>query len=490
MELAEKKSSSMKRSLLPVRVELLLLMVGIVAVVAFGIMMMMQVNVMLVFALAAGLVGIATVWLGGTRVCLPLYLALAFGEALPLPGAPGSVSVNQCLALAVLAAFVVDLLRYGGAVRFRLAQNILIVFGIYVVVAAVILKPEKTEYPIQQAYYMFLAVVIAALCWRQRWMNALLGGIVVLGMLLLVVPGYAEFVTGKDFHLNGRVTESFRISGFAKDSIIFAGVCVWLLFFAMYLAFSARMVHSRVFFAMCVPLIAVVPLLTFNRQTPIVIALCTAVMLVFMRSRHKWKMAAVMVVAGAAAAPFFIGRVLERFSKAKSVMMDYSLIERHDKLNMAWEMFHSHRIFGVGSGAYKHLWPEYIPKGNMYLLHDYPRNRELYIDMGYMQILTEYGIVGALLVLAFFIASFVLFVRAYRMSRRLEDTSYSNLLAMCAALFAQLLISLFVRDAFLTPQSFVVFGIFFAACTGVERAVAAQVTTEETRVSANAECPA
>ncbi|MEO8376204.1 MAG: O-antigen ligase family protein [Candidatus Sumerlaeota bacterium] len=472
MELTEKKEPpALRRATFPAGLEVKLLIAFIVGLAFIGIFQIIKTDSMAILAIAAALCGVVLIWLGGTRACLPLYLATAFGDAMPLPGAPG-ISLNQCLALAVLAAFVVDVIRFKTKTRLRLSQNILIIFGIYVVTAAVLLKPAATEYPVQAPFYMFLGLIVTVLFWKPRWLNVLLGGIVVMAMLLLVIPGYLEFITGKDYMLSGKVRDSFRVNGLAKDSVVFAGVCVWTLFFAVYLAFSARLGIARVIFGVCIPLIVAVSLITFNRQTPIVITFCMLVMLFFMRSRYKYLVGGLILVAGLAAAPFFLPTIIERFGSAKSILTDYSLIEHHDKIEIAKEAFRRHPIFGIGHSAFKDTWTEYLPHGKIYSLYEYPHTRLTYVDMGYMQIAAEYGIVGATLVLAFFIAAAALFFRTYRTSLRLKDPLYANLLAMCAALFAQLLISLFVRDAFLTPQTYVMLGIFFASCTAVEEAAA------------------
>ncbi|MCC6547908.1 O-antigen ligase family protein [Candidatus Sumerlaeota bacterium] len=487
IDVAENKTTPpARRSPFPVRVEVALLIACITCFTMLGLVQLMKVNGMLILAVAAGLVGLVTIWLGGTRVCLPLYLATAFGDALPLPGAPAGISINQCLALAVLAAFVVDVIRFKAKLPFRLAHVLFLIFAVYVLTAAVILKPPQTEYPIQAAYYLFLTLIITALFWRSRWLNVLLGGIVVVGMLLLVVPGFVEFATGKNYMLNGKVLELLRLDGLAKDSVIFASVCVWMLFFAIYLTFSARLGLARLMFGICIPLIVAVALLTFNRQTPILIAFCITVMLIFMRSKYKYLMGGLILVAGLAVAPLFVPALIERFAGAKSILTDHSLTEHHDKAEIAKEAFIHHPVFGIGHGAFKDVWHEYIPYGKIYGFYETPRNRHAYVDMGYLQILTEYGIVGSVILLAFFVAVALLFLRCYRLSLRITDPAYTNIMAMCAALFAQLFVSLFVRDAFLTPQTCVVFGVFFAACTAVEHAFAQQ----QEGVPATAPCPA
>ena len=468
MDLVEKDAASPDKRQGALKWELYGFLLFGTVIGCLAVRMMLLIDPRFILAVAAGLVGLLVAFFGGTRVCLPLYLATAYGDAFNVPGAP--ISVNQVLALLVTVAFVSDWwFRRALVFEPQAARKLFVVFVIYLLSVAIIKKPPETEYPVQAAFYSMLTLSITMHYWDRKWIRFLVGAVVVLGLLTLVIPGYVEAITGVDYRLDGTVRVARRINGLAKDSVVFASTCVWILLFCVYLAADSRSPLPAIFWGGCVPFIVAVSLLTFNRQTPIVILACLIVSLFFLRSRMKYLIGGGILMAALVASPFFLAKVSKRFAGAHSVLADASLVERHDKIEIAWNMFQHNPIFGVGHSAFKNLWSEYKPTGEMLFLVEYPRNKPLNVDMGYMQILTEYGIVGSTLVGLFFISCGVAFRKYYRMSMKLADPGLTNLLAMEASLFALLLISLLIRDAFFSPQSCVTFGIFFATCTAIRR---------------------
>lgn len=448
----------------------------------YGLRMMLLVRPDLILPLAMGLIALVVASFGGTRVCLPIYLATTVGEGIPLPGAP--VSLNQCCAAILFLGFIFDLARRRVIVEHRLAQWALFAFAIYFSTAAVILKPPQTEYPIQPLFYLLVTVMITCHYWERKWLNALMWGILAVGLATLVAPALAEYATGQELTVRGFVGKVRRINGLAKDSVLFASTAVWTLLFAILLFVQSRDLFIRMFLGICTVLLIVVAFLTVNRQTPIVLFISLVAFMVFLRHPRKYLFAGALALSLLALIPLVYEKLLSRFEKGHSILTDFSLVERHDKLEMTIHLIKQHPWFGVGFGVFKDIWSDNLPPGKLYYFVEYPHKVKLNIDFGYMQILTEYGIVGSALVLLFLGGSAALFWRYYRLSLTLSDAWHSNFLAMIAALYIQLLVMLFIRDAFLAPQMCVFVGAFFAACTAIKLELQSQAAADAPASSA------
>ncbi len=418
------------------------------------------------FAVAGAVAALLAIFLGGTRVCYPLYFAGLVGTPLVLPGIP--VSLNQGLAAILFGAFCVDLLKHDVRLRWSIPLGVFLAFQAYYIPAAIILRPEGADLPDHQIFYILLTLIVVLLYWKRERIHFLVQAMVFLSFLLIVPPGLIEFALGVDVTPSGITGATDRIDGLAKDSIQYSFTALWSMALALFLFVEARNPFSKLTYGTIALSLAFVALITLNRQTPALLAGMIVVFLLLIRYRWRPLLIGALVLAAAAVSPLVVMQVVERFTTARAILMDHSLTMRHDKAQIAREMIAAHPVTGVGHNHFRHLWRQYTPLGGrLYVMHE-SMVEEHYIDLGYLQIVTEYGILGALIFLILIVSCFIYWYRLYKWSLRFPGTWHTNYLAAMAALFAQLLLSLLLQDTFTIPRTYILFGLLFAALPIVE----------------------
>lgn len=418
------------------------------------------------FAVAGAVAALLAMLLGGTRVCYPLYFAGLVGTPLVLPGLP--VSMNQGLAALLFGAFCADLIKHDIRLRWSFPLGVFLAFQLYYIPAAFALRPEGAEFPVQQIFYILLTLIPVLLYWQKGRLHFLVQAMVFLSFLVIVPPGLMEFVLGVDVTPGGIDGTTDRINGLAKDSIQYSFTALWSMALALFLFVEARNPFSKLTYGTIALSFAFVALATFNRQTiPILAGMIVAFLLLI---QYRWRpvLIGVLVVAAAVVTPFVAAQVIERFATARSVLMDHSLTMRHDKFQIASEMIAAHPVTGIGHNHFRYKWRRYMPLGGrLYVMHESPVP-EHHIDLGYLQIVTEYGVLGALIFLLLIMSSFIYWYRLYKRSLRFPRTWHTNYLAAVAALFVQLLMSLTLQDTFTIPRTYILFGLLFVALPIVE----------------------
>ncbi len=419
------------------------------------------------FIMVGGVFAFLVAFLGGTRFCFPLYYATTFGAAIYLPGLP--VSLNKGLAALLFLAGAFDLIRYRKIFPAGMDLKVFLINIVYITLAASILKPEAGFYPVQLLFYMFPFFLICMLYWRLEWLFNLFRSFLLVTVFVVIFPGILEFLSGMNYSIGaGFRPGNGRPDGLAKDAIVYSFTAMWMIPMALFFFSIENKWAKRCYYGGVAFFLVFVSLITLNRQTPIIMAGMFATQLLLLRHRHK-----ALLMAGAAsvsvlAAPLVFKKLADRFSTATNIMMDHSLMFRRDKIVIASEMWKEHWLFGVGHNHFHVIWRDFKPKNN--LLYLYYDNRAHFVDAGYIQIFTEYGLIGSLLfVLLVFVTSHS-FVRAYRLSLRLKSALYTNLLAAEAAMFAQFFIANIISDVFMRPRTIFLFAVFFATTTLVTRA--------------------
>ncbi|CAN5462278.1 hypothetical protein BH09SUM1_BH09SUM1_33420 [soil metagenome] len=440
-----------------------LLVAGLVG--SFAIYKLITFDMNLILPIAAAGVGIVAIFFGGTRLMLPVYYATTFGTILQFPGMP--VSINRLAAAGLFLAAVTELpfrrMRYFASS----ATFCFFLFQIYYLPAAFILKPPGAEYPWESFFYILVTVVLMVRYWQERWLRAITWGFVLVSAAMVILPGAYELVTSHDITPVAINAHLDRLNGLSVNSIFYAFTALWTVPLAATLMLESRRIPVKVCLCIIIATLVMLSLMTANRQTPLILFFMVVVYTTLIRSRHKFAIVVVLVLAALAAVPFVLPKLAERYEMAHSVKSDASLSERHDKLEVARVAVLSHPWFGIGHNYFKDTWKQYRPLGKTVLIQ-YIEAKYRYIDMGYMQIVTEYGFIGGAIVLCLFAATAVTYRRFYRLSRQLKDSWHTNFLAAIAALFTQLLVSMLVQDTFVTPRTFMMYGCFFAVCISIQ----------------------
>lgn len=447
--------------------ELYALLALVFLVGLFVLRTLLQTAPQFVLPAAGGMVAVVAMLFGGTRLMLPVYFLTTFGTVIALPGVPPSISLNRVAAALLLGAALLET----PAVRHRFlvtpAVALFAAFQLYYLPVSMVLAPPEIDFPIESLFYILIAVVLATRFWRESWMRSISWAILLTSVLAVVVPGTIELIVGRNITVSGVSGRLLRLNGLSVNAIVFAFTAVFAMPFGMFLALESRSFAARLVALGSVGALGVLALLTLNRQTPIIMAGVFLVFVALIRSSYRAHLLGIVVLIGLVAAPVVGAKVVERFSKASDFRKDPSLAVRRDKALIAYEMIGRNAWLGVGHNHYHVLFKDYRPKGQLYIL-PWILDRHQYIDLGYLQILTEYGIIGSVLVMLLFIYTGIMFFRAYRHSLGFSDTFWTNLLAALAAVFAQLLISMLIQDTFVTPRTYILFGLFFAACAGIE----------------------
>jgi O-antigen ligase len=272
--------------------------------------------------------------------------------------------------------------------------------------------------------------------------------------------GLAEFILRRDlfsqFSDHRMVAWDLRINGIAPNAIVFAFTSVWLLPWALWLHLESRTRLARTLALVAFAYLAMLSVLTFNRQTPLIIAAMLGVGLLLVRT--PWRGVLIVVCGGLAlaAAPFIVGRITERLAQlGNEGAPDISLMIRRDKVLVAREMIRAHPWTGIGLNNFKDHWWEHRPTGELYQIHT-DMARPQYIDLGWLQIVTETGFIGLALLLATLTAAAMAWWTAWRRAR---ERWVQNALVAVLMLFIQLGVSMMVQDTFFTAWTYLSFAM-------------------------------
>lgn len=448
--------------------EMYLLLTGILIATVYGMMVLAIENYSFLFPLIGALAGLAIAFFGGTHVCLPLYFLTTFGTVLIFPFLP--VSLNRLLAALLFLAWCMDLVRRRQEVHVSLCMVLFFVMQVYILVTVAFLMPSGFGfvYPVESIFYMVLATIIA-LGYTRKWdQRIILNGFLVATLIMVGIPGLIEMVTGQDLRLTGFRGPRHRLDGLSVNAIVFAFAALYAIPIAFTLLIDSKALPYRAFLLGTVLLLIVMSLATLNRQTPFTLAAMGLVYIIMVRWPFKRFLVIPIILGGILVAPFVGGKLVERLSVATDMRKDASLAIRHDKAIIALQEFQKSPWIGIGHDMFQYKWRENIPKGNMMVI-PYVWERRQFVDLGYLQILTEYGIIGMVLFLLLLGVTIIHILKYYRVSLTLEDPWYTNMVAALAALFVQLVITMMVMDSFVTTRTFILYGFLFAMSAAIRR---------------------
>jgi O-antigen ligase len=412
---------------------------------------------------AAGIAGLTAVLLSvmaNPLVPFAMYFGALFFAETTIPGVP--VSANQVLALLFLLSFAVHKAS-GKAMRVESGfLPLLAVAAAYFTLNAVL--GEDTARGLTHARYVviyfLLAWCLAATLGTERAVMALCWIVVALTFVAALAGLYEA---AQKSLLSGGLTSFFgqnRIKGTAKNSIVFAWNIVFATPFAFLLYSQLRTGALRVT-AMALCLFSLfTALLTFNRQTMLVIPAVLGLSAFLFTYRNRRTLLVLLAAVGTVLALTAMPLLVQRFTSVRGIRTDVSFRERRDNFLIGSQMLREHPAFGVGLGSFPAVWRDYIPP-------DYPthtaqyteRARTRFPDFGYMQLLSETGWAGLVLFLAV-MGSAVRRAWAVRRGAIARGDPFAhNLAAVVLVLCLFVLATAAVLDNFLYVRTWIMFGL-------------------------------
>ncbi len=412
----------------------------------------------------AGCGGLALVWLG-PKITFPLYFATWFSAAIPAVVLP--ISLNRVLALLFVASWFAHIIRFPPRIPKYTAVAVLGVLTLYGVTLNILMKDADSPASIQQLVYFFIGIAVFSVYRTKADLVGLLWFFVGITLVLTSI-GFVEFITRIElfpYLSDTAITENnVRINGISRNAIQYAFNATWVIPAALYLHLQTERPWLRTISMGIIIFLITCCLLTFNRQTPIILAAMIFGGILLIRYKYRTRLLILFFLIAAAVTPFVVGKILERYNNIGAGKPDVSLAVRYDKLMVAKEILQDHWVLGIGLNNFQDYWFEYKPKGELYQIHTDPEHK-YYIDLGYAQLLTETGVVGLLGFLLLMLICFILWFTAYKKSLRDTDPNNTNLLAFMAMNFTQLLISMLIQDTFYTPHTYLLFFLFFTILT-------------------------
>lgn len=412
----------------------------------------------------AGCAGLALVWLG-PKVTFPLYFATWFSAAIPAVVVP--ISLNRALAALFVASWMAHLVRYPPRIPRFSPVVILTLLTLYGVTLNIVMKDADSPASIQQVVYLFIGLAVFSVYRTKADLVGLLWSFLAITTVLTSV-GILEFILRTELFPQLSDTtitdDNVRINGISRNAIQYAFNATWMIPGALFLHLQTERKWVRTLSMLLIIFLIICCLLTFNRQTPIILGAMIFGGILLIRYKYRTRLLVLFFLITACVTPFVVGKILERYNNIGAGRPDVSIAVRYDKLMVAKEILKDHWLLGIGINNFQDYWFEYKPKGGLYQIHTDPEH-EYYIDLGYVQILTETGIVGTLGFALLIGISFWIWLRAYRASRRDTDPLATNLLAFIAMNFIQLLISMLIQDTFYTPHTYLLFFLFFIVLT-------------------------
>jgi O-antigen ligase len=268
--------------------------------------------------------------------------------------------------------------------------------------------------------------------------------------------GVAEFLLRRDLLVPGVDSAGgmFRINGVAPNPIVYGLHLAWSLPFAFGMIASERRTTGRAAGVLCLAAIVAAGFLTLNRQTWVVMAVTSVGALVLMRGRWIAYMALGGALALLAAAPVVAPKVIARFAIMADLHYDTSFKYRRDNFRVAANILEHHPLTGLGLGQYPHNWRDYLLPDLFYLQYERPE-RPFYIDMGYMQVAAEAGLLGLGLLLLLHAAAGARLLACYARAPAPQRTWWAVLLLTLGVV----MLSSLTQDTLLRPRLWIAWSL-------------------------------
>jgi len=440
-------------------VELLLFLAFLFFSLAFGSMKYPK-HVQLGFL---GICMAGVVFLLGPYVGFTLYFITTFFRGLPLPGIP--VSLNQVAGIMFVLSWMNWLFK--NKISFPKGREIVFLTILFLYFLFNCFAAQDFHEGLYHAWYIgiyyFIALALASLI-RTSPQYRVFFWIILLTSTVSAMLGAFEFVTGRDILTKSTALwmGRARINAAAPNSIVFA----YQLLYAFplgYCLFSEEKSLGPRFLALGLSLfITCVAILTFNRQTILLIGLVYFLSALLFKNRYSKLFMGLVILLFLALSPYILRTIWMRLQTIGQFEVDRSLTMRMDGIKVGMEMVKRHPLLGVGLGCYHILWWKYLPTGKTKILH-FLKQTPRYPDMGYNQIFSEGGLIGFGLAMAFFLMLAEFLWKKRKQAVLLNDRGLINISSALFLLMAIFLLSSLVQDTFLYVHTWLMFGFILAS---------------------------
>jgi len=388
-----------------------------------------------------------------------LYFGALFFADTKLPGIP--ISINQILAPMFFVCAAAYAMRGKSLpVKFGLLP-LLSLTALYFAVNGILGEDLENGliYARYVIIYLILAVCLAISLSSERTILAL-GWIIVVLTTGAALHGYSEAFEKNIFGSVANWGYQNRVSGTAPNPIVFAWNMVYAFPFAFLLFSEMRSKYTRFLAVAMGILILGAAVLTFNRQTYVVIALILGLCIFLYSYRNRAALVSLMTIAAIPAAFTVLPTVLKRLLTVTNIGKDYSFLERRDSYLIGIEMLKDSPVFGVGFGSYSKVWWDYLPEDyTTYFAQYRGGTNEKFMDMGMMAVLVETGVVGFL-----FFAAVLLYIltNTWKFRRKAiaaKDRFAQNLSSTVIVVLAIFVATSFIQDTFLYARVWIFYGL-------------------------------
>lgn len=207
---------------------------------------------------------------------------------------------------------------------------------------------------------------------------------------------------------------NIRLEGFGGGQIVgsnqLASAFVWAAPIAYFKILSEKKKKRKIAALICLISIIAGIVCTQSRQAFLAIIFC--IFLYLIKSRHKLRLIAILLILGFISLPFIPRDYFERMETIGSYEEDQSATGRLDMWKAAFRVFNDFQILGVGGRNFYIIAPNYAKEGEIVrVTHN-----------TFLQILTEEGILGIALFLSLM---FITLINSENLSRRFSD-SFDN----------------------------------------------------------------
>lgn len=412
-------------------------------------------------AAALGLIGAFVFSLLHPLVPFALYFSVlffkdtTFGGALP-------ISLNQVLApLFFLSTFLYYLRGKTMPVRFSLLP-LLSVVCLYFLIRAVTGEDFENGllYGRYVIIYLILSVCVAILMSTERTILTLAWIIVGL-TTVAAMHGYYE---AYEKNLFGGFTGSWgikhRVAGTAPNPIVFAWNLLYAFPFAFLLFAESASRYTRILALLLGTAILGAATMTFNRQTYVLMLVMIAMSSFLYVYRNRKLLLTLLATFGGLLSFTVMPVIVRRLFTVTRLTNDFSFLERRDSYLIGMEMISSSPIFGIGFGSYPKVWHKYIPADySTYFAQYRGAQNDKFMDMNYLYLLSETGIVGVALFITLLIIIFRKAWRYRKMAKVAGDHFAQNLASTVLVITAFIGLTSMIQDTFLYTRIWVFYGI-------------------------------
>lgn len=260
----------------------------------------------------------------------------------------------------------------------------------------------------------------------------------VLGGCLIAAHGILQRFTGLGIPINQLMNDLVFHQGIRSGSFYGAttlgGLMVLVGGAALGLLLSSRHLPERALWLGLLGACVTAAVYTNTRASWLAFAISFGVVFLFVRKTPF--VLAVAIGGGAIVAAVLGALIVQRMQKLAFTKAERSLLERLNYYTVAWHIFRSHPVFGLGYGCFYELKP--ILANDRYIAVPFdPAAPPPTVHSAYLQILVKTGLVGLTTFLLFLATWFRQMLSTLR-SRSIDERTFNLFLPVTAALLGYL----------------------------------------------------